>query len=95
MLSLGGLSSSILVAWLRRKEFIKPQEKMTDSAFIKLDQFLKHVGVVQTGGHAKLLIQDGEVKVNGTVETRRGRKLIEGDRVALLGETYEVNLSNL
>ncbi|MCU0551542.1 MAG: RNA-binding S4 domain-containing protein [Leptolyngbya sp. Prado105] len=57
---------------------------------IKLDQFLKFQGVVQTGGQAKMLIQSGEVKVNGTVETRRGRKLVKGDRVVTLGETIEV-----
>lgn len=57
---------------------------------IKLDQFLKFQGVVQTGGQAKLLIQSGEVKVNGAVETRRGRKLVKGDRVMTLGETIEV-----
>jgi ribosome-associated protein len=39
---------------------------------IKLDQFLKFSGVVMTGGEAKLRIQDGEVLVNGTLETRRG-----------------------
>ncbi|BAS54317.1 RNA-binding S4 domain-containing protein [Leptolyngbya boryana CZ1] len=57
---------------------------------IKLDQFLKFQGVVQTGGQAKMLIQAGEVKVNGTIETRRGRKLVKGDRVTTLGETIEV-----
>jgi ribosome-associated protein len=57
---------------------------------IKLDQFLKFQGIVQTGGQAKLLIQSGEVKVNGAVETRRGRKLVKGDRVMTLGETIEV-----
>jgi ribosome-associated protein len=60
---------------------------MEDS--IKLDQFLKFQGLVQTGGQAKMLIQAGEVKVNGTVETRRGRKLVKGDRVTTLGETIE------
>lgn len=57
---------------------------------IKLDQFLKWVGVVQTGGEAKLLIQQGQVCVNGAVETRRGRKLVEGDRVAVFGERFVV-----
>lgn len=57
---------------------------------IKLDQFLKFQGMVQTGGQAKLLIQSGEVRVNGAVETRRGRKLTKGDRVTTLGETIEV-----
>jgi ribosome-associated protein len=61
-----------------------------DEAMIKLDQFLKWVGVVQTGGEAKLLIQEGQVRVNGKVETRRGRKLVEGDRISVLGEIFVV-----
>ncbi len=64
---------------------------MTDATIIKLDQFLKLTGIVQTGGQAKLLIQAGEVKVNGAVETRRGRKLVLGDRVFTMGETLIVN----
>ncbi|MBD1870405.1 RNA-binding S4 domain-containing protein [Oculatella sp. FACHB-28] len=64
----------------------------TESTVIKLDQFLKLVGVAQTGGEAKLLIQGGEVRVNGAVETRRGRKLVEGDRISTLGETFTVQL---
>jgi ribosome-associated protein len=66
---------------------------MTTPATIKLDQFLKLNGLVSTGGHAKLLIQAGEVKVNGKVETQRGRKLVQGDRVTTLGETLKVDLS--
>jgi ribosome-associated protein len=65
----------------------------TESTEIKLDQFLKLVGVVQTGGEAKLLIQGGEVRVNGATETRRGRKLVEGDRISTRGETFTVQLS--
>lgn len=57
---------------------------------VKLDQFLKWVGAVQTGGEAKLLIQAGEVSVNGKIETRRGRKLMMGDRISVVGETYWV-----
>jgi ribosome-associated protein len=63
--------------------------------YIKLDQFLKHMQVVATGGQAKLLIQDGEVMVNGTVETRRGRKLVNGDQVAIMGQCFIVDLFNL
>ncbi len=48
---------------------------------IKLDQFLKLAQVVQSGGEAKRLIQSGFVRVNGDVETRRGRKLHHGDVV--------------
>lgn len=57
---------------------------------IKLDQFLKLQGLTQTGGQAKLLIQSGEVRVNGQIEMRRGRKLVKGDRVTTLGETVVV-----
>lgn len=64
----------------------------TENSVIKLDQFLKFVGVAQTGGEAKLMIQEGEVMVNDVTETRRGRKLLKGDRVAVRGETYEVEL---
>lgn len=60
---------------------------------IKLDQFLKWVGAVQTGGEAKLMIQEGEVRVNGAIETRRSRKLVSGDRVILNGKAYRVELT--
>lgn len=68
---------------------------MTDIATIKLDQFLKLMGVVGTGGQAKLLIQAGEIWVNGEVETRRGRKLVVGDRVSAMGETFQVDAAIL
>ncbi|MCL4858874.1 MAG: RNA-binding S4 domain-containing protein [Caldilineaceae bacterium] len=57
---------------------------------IKLDQFLKLAQVVQTGGEAKILIQSGQVIVNGAVETRRGRKLRPGDVVVVDGEELVV-----
>ena len=57
---------------------------------IRLDHFLKRRGVAQTGGHAKLLIIDGLVSVNGEVDTRRRRKLQEGDVVTVDGQTYQV-----
>lgn len=50
-------------------------------SMIRLDQFLKAHAVVGTGGQAKLLIQDGQVLVNGEVETRRRRQLHQGDIV--------------
>ncbi len=52
-----------------------------DRPTIHLDQFLKAHGVVGTGGQAKLVIQDGQVLVNGEVETRRRRQLRDGDVV--------------
>ncbi|HZK49918.1 MAG TPA: RNA-binding S4 domain-containing protein [Thermoleophilia bacterium] len=57
---------------------------------ITLGQFLKFAGVVGTGGHAKVLIEDGEVRVNGEVEQHRGRKLRSGDVVAALGREIAV-----
>ncbi len=60
--------------------------------FIKLDQFLKLAQVVQTGGEAKYLIQTGLVRVNGQIETRRGRKLHHGDVVEFEGEEMVVEV---
>ena len=51
---------------------------------MKLDQLLKWKNLVSSGGEAKVLIKSGSVKVNGEVETRRGRKLNKGDKVIFL-----------
>jgi ribosome-associated protein len=53
---------------------------------IRLDQFLKLCDCASTGGEAKLLIQGGDVTVNGVLETRRRRKLVPGDVVVCRGE---------
>ncbi len=53
--------------------------------FIELQNLLKVVGAVDSGGGAKFAIQGGEVSVNGEVETRRSRKLVEGDVVEHAG----------
>lgn len=55
-----------------------------------LGQALKISGIAGTGGEAKVLIQFGEVLVNGEVEERRGRKLREGDVVEVGDERLEV-----
>ena len=52
---------------------------------IQLAQFLKLQGLVGTGGEAKILIQRGDVRVNGAIDTRRGRQLRPGDQVELAG----------
>ena len=57
---------------------------------MKLDQFLKLIGVVQTGGEAKMIIRSGKISVNGIVEIRRGRKLNDGDQINFANETYIV-----
>ena len=51
---------------------------------MKLDQFLKWKHMVSSGGEAKIIIKSGSVKVNGLIETRRGRKLKKGDRIIFL-----------
>lgn len=56
--------------------------------FIKLNQFLKWAGIADTGAHANQMIKDGLVKVNGELETRRGKKIYPGDKI-LLDDRYE------
>ena len=58
--------------------------------YIKLDQALKLADIASTGGHAKFLILEGLVKVNGEVETRRGRKLKTQDIIEVEGNTIKV-----
>lgn len=56
--------------------------------FIRLDAALKLAGLVSTGGHAKIVIQGGEVRVNDTVCTMRGKKLRSSDIVEFDGEGF-------
>ena len=58
--------------------------------FIKLGQALKATGLVESGVDAKFVIQDGLVKVNGQVETQRGKKLVAGDIVEYDGESIKI-----
>lgn len=57
---------------------------------LRLDHFLKTMGMSETGGQAKLRIQNSEVKVNGEVETRRRRKLVPSDVVEIDGKKFVV-----
>lgn len=57
---------------------------------IRLGQFLKLANLVESGAEAKPVIADGAVRVNGEVETRRGRQLVPGDEVSLGGATVRV-----
>lgn len=61
-----------------------------ETPFIRLDALLKFAGAVETGGEAKLIIQDGGVTVNGQICTMRGKKLYPGDRAGLDGQTFVV-----
>ena len=65
-------------------------EKAIDTPFIRLDSFLKLCDAVQTGGHAKLVIQNGEVRVNGEVCTQRGKKMHPGDTAEFENVIYTV-----
>ena len=59
--------------------------------YIKLDQIIKFFTIVSSGIEAKMIIKDGQVKVNGEVELRRGKKLHDGDQVEFEGNFYCIN----
>ncbi len=63
--------------------------------YIKLCQALKAAGFVENGADAKFVIQDGLVKVNGSVETRRGKKLYAGDIVEYEGDRIKIEEAKL
>ncbi|MBR2048852.1 MAG: RNA-binding S4 domain-containing protein [Oscillospiraceae bacterium] len=65
---------------------------MIGTEFIKLESALKLANAVPTGGQAKMLIQEGEAKVNGEVCTMRGKKLYPGDRFEFMGQTYLITV---
>ncbi len=58
--------------------------------YIRLDSFLKLTGLVDTGGQAKYLIQEGKVQVNGETCTMRGKKLRPGDTASCAGRDFQV-----
>lgn len=58
--------------------------------YIKLGQALKAAGLVDSGVEAKIVIVNGEVKVNGKVEVQRGKKLVDGDLVSFNGEEIKI-----
>jgi ribosome-associated protein len=67
------------------EDFMKEISITTD--FIKLDSFLKLVGVAQTGGQAKMIIADEMVKVNGEIVVQRGKKIRKNDIIEI--EDYD------
>lgn len=73
---------------VKRVERSTPIEITTE--YIKLESFLKLANAAESGGMAKNVIQDGEVKVNGEVCTMRGKKLRPGDAVSFAGQTFKV-----
>ena len=59
------------------------KEIKINTDIIKLDQLLKFAGITQTGGQSKLIIEEGIVKVNGDVITKRGKKIKRGDLIEI------------
>ena len=79
---------------MKIKASIKPKKTVSvplEGEFIRLDDVLKTAGAVNTGGHAKIVIQDGEVKLNGEVCIQRGKKLHAGDKAEFNSVIYEVS----
>jgi ribosome-associated protein len=71
---------------VKKKESAQPIQISTE--FIKLEAALKYANIVPSGGMAKTVIQEEEVKVNGEVCTMRGKKLYPGDKFSFAGETF-------
>ena len=71
-------------------DFMQEIKLRPEDEFIKLGQALKAVNMVGSGVEAKIVIQNGEVQVNGEVDTRRGKKLYDGDTFTYQGETVKV-----
>ncbi len=72
------------------KEKIKKNISIS-TEFIRLDALLKMCDAVQTGGHAKIVIQNGDVKYNGEICFQRGKKIRAGDEVEFDGIIYLIN----
>ena len=69
------------------------REVVVDDTHIRLGQLLKLAEIVETGSEAKQLLADGGVEVNGEVDTRRGRQLVDGDEVRAKDQAVVVRLS--
>jgi len=67
-----------------------PRDISISGEMIRLGQFLKFSGLIDSGGDAKEAIIDGHVQVNGEEERRRGRQLHDGDLVTIAGRTVRV-----
>ena len=60
---------------------------------VELFKILKFEGMVTTGGEAKLVIADGQVSVNGEIETRKRRKILDGDVIVFANESLQIRLA--
>ena len=73
---------------VKRKENVTPVVISTE--FIKLQDAMKYANIVYSGGEAKQLILEEQVKVNGEVCTMRGKKLRSGDKFSFMGNTFVI-----
>lgn len=70
---------------------IEKHEISINTAFIRLDQFLKFCGLAETGGHAKEIVAEGVVFVNGSPCLQRGKKIFPGDVITV--DQYEISVT--
>ena len=74
---------------------INNEEKLyITTPFIKLDQAMKLSGLADTGGAAKMFIEDGSVRVNGDVCVQRGKKLFPGDKMMFRNSLFVISSNN-
>ena len=69
---------------------MKTETVAITTAFIQLDQLLKWIGVTETGGQARFLIDEGQVRINGVVSNQRRKKIFPGDKVRIGTQEYSV-----
>jgi ribosome-associated protein len=69
---------------------VRVPEVTIDDDMIRLGQFLKLAGLAEDGAQAKAMVEDGDVTVNGRVDTRRGRQLHDGDVVTHAGRSVRL-----
>lgn len=73
-----------------RPKILSEEKICITTPFIKLDSAMKLSGIADTGGMAKMLIEDGLVKVNGEICTQRGKKLVDGDKILFRNNLYAI-----
>ncbi len=73
-----------------KKKLANVTDVAIQTEFIKLESAMKFANAIDTGGMAKAVVQDGQVKVNGEVCTMRGKKLYPGDTFSFMGANYQI-----
>ena len=67
------------------------EEIKISTEYIKLDQFLKYINIIQSGAEAKYFIVENKIKLNGEIVNQRGKKLRSGDKVDINGKIYIIS----